>query len=106
MTKTRTITLSGHIGYLGYIPTFVSAWDDRPLIEQLNEGYAHGGGWQPFKGFDVQKHGEVYAMQYPGDPPYIERAKIEVNGETLVAFDNSWVLVIDKAGVNHVARMD
>lgn len=32
---------------LGYIPLFFAADDPRPAAEQLNERYAHGGGWRP-----------------------------------------------------------
>jgi hypothetical protein len=106
MTIVKEMVLTGHIGYLGIIPTMLSPHDDRPMIDQLHEGYAHGGGWQPFDWFDVQKRGETWVIQYPGDPPYIERARITMNGETLVVFDYSWVLVIDKHGVQHIARMD
>lgn len=104
--KTGSMTLSGHIGYLGIIPTMLSPHDTRSMIHQLHDGYAHGGGWHPFVGFEVQKRGEVYVLQYPDDPPYIERARITMNGETLCAFDSAWVMVIDKDGAHHIARMD
>lgn len=105
-TDAKSMTISGNVGYLGIIPTMLSPHDDRPLVEQLHEGYMHGGGWQPFTGFDVQKRGAVYVLQYPNDPPYIERARIDMNGETLCVFDSAWVLVVDAAGKHHVARMD
>jgi hypothetical protein len=102
----KEMTMTGHIGMLGMIPLMLSPHDERPMVEQLNEGYQHGGGWQPFKGFSVNSSGDYYYLTYPNDPPYKERARITMNGETLAVFDSAWVLVIDKEGKNHIARMD
>jgi hypothetical protein len=32
---------------LGLIPDFIFEWDERSAAEQINERYAHGGGWRP-----------------------------------------------------------
>jgi hypothetical protein len=101
----KEVVMTGHIGMLGIIPTLLSPWDERSMLEQLHEGYRHGGGWFPFEGFSVQQRDGMYVLQYPGDPPYKERARITMNGETLCVFDSAWVLVIDKGGKQHVARM-
>lgn len=47
---------------LGFIPDFVDAADDRPVAQQFNERYAHGGGWRPLQGFKLDGH----ALVYPG----------------------------------------
>ena len=33
---------------LGFLPMMLDDEDPRPAAEQLNETYAHGGGWMPF----------------------------------------------------------
>ena len=91
----------------GYIPDFLSVHDPRPAVEQLNENYAHGGGWHPFKGFMLVKLSrEQYGLAYPDDPPMREMSRGVLRDETIVLFESSWVAVIQKDGSYEVARMD
>lgn len=92
---------------LGFLPEFVSSLDERPSVEQLNEGYAHGGGWNKFEGMTLtqDEHG-FYALNYPGDPAYTEIARTLLRDETIVLFQHSWVAVIAPSGGYEVARMD
>lgn len=100
------IVMIGDIGALGYIPTMLSPLDERDMVSQLDAGYQHGGGWKDFEGFEASMKGAVWVIQYPNDPPYIERARVSMNGETLVMFDHAWVMVIDREGRKRFCRMD
>jgi len=42
------------IEHFGFIPTMLSEDNPKPAKEQLHDGYGHGGGWDPFKGFKLQ----------------------------------------------------
>ena len=89
---------------LGYIPQIIMA-SETPVVEQVNERYAHGGGWHKFDGFTYNR--EAKTLQYPGDPVYRAFAKAVINDkETVLVFDHAWVL-IDRGGDDwEVARMD
>lgn len=87
--------------YLGLIPSMIR--DNRPLREQLNEGYAHGGGWKPFRGFTLKSNG---VLTYPGDPDLPPKVWTIVNGETLIIYDHAWVCIEQADHSFEVCRMD
>lgn len=91
----------------GMIPAFISPVDETPLWEQVHNNYGHGGGWNDFKGFAVLQGGddEPYKIQYPGDPHYMERSRIEIGDERLVLFNYGWVLWTD-GETEKIARID
>lgn len=91
---------------LGMLPSFVNENDDKPLKDQVHRAYAHGGGWNEFEGFKLEKNGRWYAPCYPEDPPMKELARITVRDEILSIFEYSWVAVIKKDGSYNVARID
>ena len=39
---------------VGFLPEFANPDDPRSLQEQVNEAYAHGGGWNSFDGFELR----------------------------------------------------
>ena len=103
---------------LGLLPEFLSPADERDVRTQLHENYAHGGGWQPFEGFELQRnlathtgsHEAVedpmaFTLQYPEDPPVRALAYTTLRDETIILFQWSWVVVIGPWGWE-VARMD
>ncbi len=96
----------GDIYAAGIIPQMLR--DGAPLtaLEQLDQGYAHGGGWQEFDGFDVTDNGDSVTLRYPGDPPYHSVARVTINGSRVFVLPYAWVCVITQGGVPHVARMD
>lgn len=117
MTITGSMTFTGDMYLLGLIPAMLSPHDPRPAVEQLHEGYAHGGGWHDFEGFVVTEllgNGPpgLYSIKYPGDPAYKERGRITlvnaVTGitEKIVVFDHGWVMVVQPDGKHRIARMD
>ena len=89
--------------HLGYIPDFLSESDPRSAREQLDSGYRHAGGWQPFQGFKMSSAGELL---YPGDPPTRLIAETKLRGETIRLYEHSWVAVIQSDGSFEVCRMD
>lgn len=114
MTITGSLTFNGDMHLMGLIPAMLSPYDPRPAVEQLHEGYAHGGGWHDFDGFVVTEHPEVgrYSIKYPGDPAYKEKARATLTNavtgitEKIVVFDHGWVMVVQPDGTNRIARMD
>jgi hypothetical protein len=93
---------------LGFLPVFLNDSNPKDAVTQLNEAYAHGGGWHDFQGFTLIKHGLLphYALSYPGDPPMRELARAKLRDETVVLFEASWVAVIQPDETFRVARMD
>jgi hypothetical protein len=88
---------------IGLIPHWLDADDPRPAREQLDEHYAHGGGWQPFKGFTLRKDGGI---KYPGDPTHKPRAAMMLRDELILIYDHGWVLIRQKDSSFEVARLD
>ena len=91
----------------GKIPYFADENDPRPLVEQLNESYAHGGGWRSFTGFTLHKNGMGnYALTYPGDPQMREMARAPFRNQLVVLFESAWVGIIENDELVDVSRMD
>jgi hypothetical protein len=88
---------------LGFIPSMLSASDPRPAREQLNAAYGHGGGWDPFVGFEMNPDGSLH---YPGDPPVLALAEAKLRDETIRFYEYEWVAVIQPDGSFEVCRMD
>lgn len=95
---------------LGLIPSFLSEHDPRPVKEQINEGYAHGGGWSKFDGFDIKGFDPVDPMKtsirYPGDPPFQCIAWVALRNEVVLVFGYSWVAIVQENGDYEIARLD
>lgn len=88
---------------VGFIPQFLSEADERPAAEQFNERYAHGGGWQPFKGFTMD---QSWSLHYPGDPQIDAVAYMKLRDETIVVYPYAWVAIIQPDNSFEIARMD
>ena len=96
----------GHsVAELGYIPSFLNVRDERPARDQLNENYAHGGGWREFTGFTFDPITKT--ITYPGDPTYKQIAQTELpNGEIVRVFPYAWVMIEQPNGDFEISRMD
>jgi hypothetical protein len=68
---------------LGFLPSLIHDADQRRVAEQLNDRYAHGGGWRPMPGFTLNK--TTLALKYPEDPPMHPLAMSTLRDETLVS---------------------
>lgn len=90
------------LNMVGFIPHMLDETDPRPAKEQLNEQYAHGGGWRHMKGF-VRK-GAV--LHYSGDPPFHPIAVIPFRDEQVFIYRHGLVAIIQKDESFTVSRMD
>lgn len=89
--------------HLGLLPEMLDDQDPRSAREQLNEAYAHGGGWDPFNGFRLtDKNG----LAYPGDPTLKPIAQAKFRNELIVFYDCAWVAIIQPDRSFEVCRMD
>lgn len=89
---------------LGFLPEFWSEHNPASAKEQANRSYAHGGGWQQFKGF--QMAGDFKSIRYPGDPPMPLIAQAKLRNETILLFDCAWVAIVQEDGSYEICRMD
>lgn len=90
---------------LGYLPQIIIS-GDGPVVEQVNTRYAHGGGWNAFSGFELNR--EDMSIVYPGDPAYMPIASLRVSEtETVYVYPHAWVLIDrGEAAGFEVARLD
>jgi hypothetical protein len=88
---------------LGFLPEFFSENDPRPAREQINEAYAHGGGWDPFPGFTLGPKGQLF---YPGDPPMQVIAEAKLRDEVIRLHTYEWVSIVQPDGSFEVCRCD
>ena len=71
--------------HLGFLPDFLSERDRRPAAQQINENYAHGGGWHPnLKGEWMMLEG--HKLKYPGDPVLAPLAQAKLRDELIVFY--------------------
>lgn len=97
-----TFTPHNH-DYLGFIPDMLSEADPRPAREQLDTGYAHGGGWRPFPGFELRPDN---SLKYPGDPAMKPVASAQLRDELILVYPYAWVAIIQPDRVFEICRMD
>jgi hypothetical protein len=88
---------------LGFLPLMFSAADPRSAREQVDDNYAHGGGFRAFHGFTMLPNGD---LSYPGDPPARLLAETKLRDETIRLFEHAWVAIIQPDGTWEVCRMD
>lgn len=87
----------------GLIPYTLSSFDPASAREQLNNGYLHGGGWQPMIGFTMV---EGDALWFLGDPLLQPIAELRLRDERIVIYAHSVIAVIQPDGSFEVSRMD
>ena len=93
---------------VGLIPSFLDENNPAPASQQIDANYQHGGGWSNFKGFELKEIGNknLYALQYPGDPPMHELSRATFRDQTIVFFESSWLAIIEQDGSFEVSRID
>jgi hypothetical protein len=87
--------------WLGYIPTFISIDDLRPLREQLNENYI--GGWHPQDKWVMLPDNTLH---YPGEPPMRPVAVTKIRGEALWVYPHGYCAIVQNDGLFEVAHLD
>ena len=93
------------IEHLGLIPMFFREEDPRPAKDQIEERYAHGGGWSPF-GQGKWRMTPTGKLKYPGDEALPILAECFLNGETLRFYAMSLLAVVQPNGDFEVCRLD
>jgi hypothetical protein len=88
----------------GLIPYWLDPEDPRPAAKQLDEHYQHGGGWRPQPGFKLDP--KTKRVEYPGDPPFVPLALMRFRDETLIMYQYSYLLILQKDGTFEICRMD
>lgn len=90
----------------GMIPMFLTEADPRLAWEQIDERYAHGGGWNahlPGKWVLDQDSN----LRYPGDPAMQPIASANLHGnETILIYPHAFVCIVQRDGSFSVARID
>lgn len=92
---------------IGYLPNIIlnEVYDSRPVVDQVNDRYAHGGGWHAFQGFKWNRI--TRTLRYPNDPPMHAVARFEASEkETVYVFDHGWTLIDRGLDDWEVARLD
>lgn len=91
--------------YIGLIPEIVQEHDKRKLAEQIDDRYAHGGGWMPMEKWVFH---DDCSIQYPGDEEMrpVARYFHSPTGETLFVYEDAWVAIQQVSGKYEVSRMD
>jgi hypothetical protein len=88
---------------VGFIPEFLSEANPQPARVQLNDNYAHGGGWRPMEGWALR---EDDRLVYPGDPPMMPIAELRLRDERILVYPHAWVCILYPDQTFEVARMD
>jgi hypothetical protein len=89
---------------LGFLPGLIHEGDVRPVAEQLNDRYRHGGGWRPTPGFTLNK--ATLALKYPEDPSMHPLAMSTLRDETLVFYPPAFLMILQGDGSFEVSRVD
>jgi hypothetical protein len=81
-----------HPSWLGFLPDILLAEDKRPVKAQLEDRYAHGGGFRPIAGMKLNRMTMI--MHFPGDPPYVPAAWTQIGEEKVYYYPLCSLLLI------------
>jgi hypothetical protein len=95
---------AGSVDALGYIPDFLSNWDEESAAAQINKNYSHGGGWSPMNGWKFDP--VTSALVYPGDQPMKPLAETMLRDERILVYPSAWVAIVQPNGAFQVAKVD
>jgi|SRR5580692_1101099 hypothetical protein len=90
---------------LGFLPDLISDNDPRPVKDQLNDTYRHGGGWNPQSQFTLDRSNRN-TLKYPGDPPMRPLAMSQCRDEILLFYPYAYLCILQLDGSFEVARVD
>lgn len=92
----------------GLLPEIIVAHDPQPAKVQIQQRYAHGGGFMPLSGFKLQSWHHDAELLYPGDAPMREvwRIHLPFTNEDVILFQYAFVAVVQADGSFDVVRMD
>lgn len=96
--------------WLGIIPLFLNERDERPAAAQINDEYAHGGGWRPLNNgkWIMDKPTGLLVYDAEGESPesYRPLAEARLRDERLYFYDCAWVAIVQPDGSFEVSRLD
>ena len=92
----------------GFLPTFILESDPRPLAEQINERYQHGGGWRPMGGWEIVGKSDFGpTIKYEEDGSSMEAiGRCRFRNEMLYLYDYDFLMILNDDGSFEVARVD
>jgi hypothetical protein len=86
------------------LPDILLASDKRPVKEQLEDRYAHGGGWRPIPGMRMTRD---YVLHFPGDPPFKPAAYSAFGDEIVIFYPQCSLLAVVHPDASYeVCRVD
>jgi hypothetical protein len=106
MLKFELLHPKMNIEHLGLLPEFFSETDPRSAAEQLDENYAHGGGFRPSPENTWALDRETLVLTYPEEPPMQPLAKAYLHDELLVFYPSAFLAIIQPDGSFKVTRVD
>jgi hypothetical protein len=90
---------------LGFLWDILIPDDTRTVKAQLDDRYAHGGGYEPFPGFKLERM--TMRLKYPGDPPLRPSAMTQIGDEKVFYYQKgSWLLILQPDDTYEVTRVD
>lgn len=78
---------------LGPIPDWISPADPRPAREQIDEHYAHGGGWRPDNTSHWTYDPTSGTLTFTGDPPMEAIAACQLRNEVISLYPHAWLAI-------------
>lgn len=89
--------------HLGLLPEIIRPDDPRPVADQLEDRYSHGGGYRPLPGVTISGNG---VRLYPGDPPIEPVATIRINDEVVWFYPDAFIAIVQPDGSAAMTRVD
>jgi len=94
-----------HPDDLGHLCDIILPDDERPVKDQLNDRYAHGGGYSPLPGFKLDRM--TMSIRWPGDPPLRPSAMTMIGAEKVFYYHyGCWLLILQPDESYEVTRVD
>lgn len=90
---------------LGLLPEIITDKDSRPVREQIEDRYAHGGGWKPMEGFTFDPMSAT--LTYKDGEQMLALAYAAVRNEVVVLYESAILLVFNRTDNTYdVIRID
>lgn len=105
MVEFKLLHKEARVEHLGLIPFFLSERDPRPVVEQINANYKHGG-WHSMRHMKWFLDFTNMRLRYPGDPSMLPLASVDLGEEQVYIYPHAWVVVIQGDMTWDIARID
>jgi hypothetical protein len=93
---------------LGYLPDIVLPGDPRPVREQLDDRYSHGGGYREFGRGQWEWSQTSLRLKFPGDPAMKPLAALTLPASCEIVFfyPHQMLLIVQRDSSFTVTRVD